>query len=71
MHGLSVRETAGAAASFVLRDGTASSDPAIICMNLGADESVTFELSREEGIQCTNGLFLDRVSGTTEIAVWV
>lgn len=69
--GFSCRENAGspAAAEFILRHGTADTAPAIAFVKLAASGSVTQWLGFG-GIGCPNGIFVDRVSGTTHISLW-
>lgn len=67
--GCSVRETAtvAAAAALVLRDGTAATDPARVFIELAANESKQLALPN---VEFTNGIFVDRESGTTELVLY-
>lgn len=69
--GFSCRENAGspAAAEFIIRNGTAASDPPVAFVKLAASESVR-EFMGDAGISCPNGIFIDRVTGTTEITIF-
>lgn len=62
--GLSVRETASAAASIVLYDNTAASGTIIETVALAAGESVRIWFD-DEGIPFTNGVYAD-VTGTIQ-----
>lgn len=68
--GFSVRENAGtpAAASITIRNGASSSAPAIAVINLSAGSSQTADIP---AIDCLSGIFVDRISGTTELVVYV
>jgi hypothetical protein len=69
--GVGVAETAGtaAAAEVKLHHGTSSSDP-LLCpsMNLTADG--TGILPFGGGIPCPNGIYVNRVSGNTELILY-
>jgi len=70
--GFSIAETASsaAAAEVVLRHGTsASDDPLVAPTNLAADGFGTFWYP--PGIPCPNGIYVDRVSGTTTLVLYV
>lgn len=71
LKGFSAREsgTVATAAAFVLRDGIDATGKAIAFVELQGDRSelVTFV----EPIECKVGLFLDRVSGETEVVAYV
>lgn len=70
--GFSVAETAGTAATaeVVLRHGTAATDdPLVAPINLAADGFGTFWYP--PGIPCPNGIYVDRVSGTTTLVLYV
>lgn len=67
--GLSCRETAAAAAEFVIRNGTSASDPAVVFVKLASGESVR-EFFGEQGLKCPDGIFIDRIAGTFEVAVY-
>lgn len=67
--GFSVHETAAAVATAVIRDGTSTSGVPVAYISLAAAGGQT-QWFGPQGIVCTNGIFLDRVTGTTEITVW-
>jgi hypothetical protein len=69
--GFSVAETADspAAAEVVLRHGSVSGDEIVPPMNLAADGFGFFWMG-EKGIQCPNGIYVDRVSGTTTVVLY-
>ena len=69
--GLSAREsgTVATAASFVLRAGTTATAPAVVFVELAGDASVN--LNYTDPVKFANGIFLDRVSGETEVTVYV
>lgn len=71
--GFSARESAGtpAAASFILRDGTSASGTPIVFVNLAASETLNGDYGGINGIEFANGLYLDRVSGTTDLSVYL
>jgi hypothetical protein len=68
--GYSVRESAGSplAATVILRNGTSAAGAAVAFIEIGADASQTVTLP---AIDCPNGIFVDRVAGTSEIAIFV
>jgi pyrimidine deaminase RibD-like protein len=68
--GLSCRENAGtpAAAVLFLRDGTSSAGKELAVVTLSGGGSQTIQLP---AVQFTTGLYLDRVSGTTEAVIYV
>lgn len=68
--GYSVRESGivGAAATVILRNGTSTSAPAVAIIELAADRSETNILP---SVSCPNGLFVDRVTGETELVIYV
>lgn len=70
LFGFSFHETAGtaAAASLILRDGTGATGKIIAVVELVADGSETVGLP---GILFTDGVYVDRVAGTTEGAVYI
>lgn len=72
MVGFSCREAAGtaAAASFVLRHGGSTGGKPLLYVNLAADESVR-DWYGPDGIECPQGVFVDREAGTAEIVVYV
>lgn len=68
--GYSVRESAGtpAAATVVVRDGDADTDPARVLIELAADQSQTVRLP---AVQFDDGIFIDRVAGETELVLYL
>lgn len=65
--GFSARETTAAAgAVFNLRHGTAVTDPILVTVTLGANES-SREWYGPDGLAAPSGIFLDRVSGTSQV----
>lgn len=71
LYGYAVRESAvtPAAASFVLHDGTATTDPIIVPqMNLAASGN---QIAQLPAIPLTTGIFVERVSGSTEIVFYI
>lgn len=65
--GFSARETTGiAGAVFNLRHGVASTDPILVTVSLGANESAR-EWYGPDGLAAASGIWLDRVSGTSQI----
>ena len=56
-------ETAGAVANIIVRHGTLATDEALLHIRLAANESRS-EWFPDGGIDCPDGVFLDRVSGT-------
>lgn len=71
--GLSVRESAaaGAAASFVLRDGTDATGPPLAFFALAEKQSVNGDWGAIEGIEFVTGLYLERTAGATELTVYI
>jgi hypothetical protein len=69
--GYSVRESAGTAAvaTAVLRHGTGTGDPMIAVIELAANGSETRDFF-DRGIAVDNGVFVHRVAGETELALW-
>ena len=69
--GYSITEDAGtpAAAELSLRHGTLATDPEIFGITLTADQSVREGLWKD-GIGVPNGVFIDRVSGTTKLTLF-
>lgn len=70
--GFSVTEDAGtpAAAEVVLRHGTSATDPIIARIKLAPDESTSDAPFGTQGIAVASGVFVDRVSGTTELSLY-
>ena len=66
--GYSVRETAAATATLTLRDGTSAAGAACILISLPASTSQT---AISPAIDFSLGLFVDRVTGTSEIVLYV
>lgn len=68
--GWSVRESAAsaAAASVTLRNGTNSASPAVALIELAADASQAVSVP---AVDCPDGVFVDRVAGTTEVVLYV
>ena len=62
--GFSCQETAGAAATFSLHNGTSASDPATYVVSLAANES-RGEWFGPDGIVSAGGIWLERLTGTT------
>ena len=73
LFGFSARENAGtpAAASFILRDGTDANGTPIGFYNIGPGKTLNGDFGAIGGLEFSTGLFLDRVSGTTELVVYV
>lgn len=69
--GCSFRESAStpAAATIILRNGTSASAPIVATIEIPADGSMADNY--EPGIYCHDGLYVDRVAGTTEGVVYV
>jgi hypothetical protein len=69
--GVAVRESAGApaAAALNLRHGDDAADPLLIPIELAANGS-TFQWFGPQGIWCPSGVFVDRVSGETELTLF-
>lgn len=67
--GWSVKEDSAAVATLVLRHGTSTSDPIIAVINLAASASETRWLG-PNGVNCPNGIFVDRLTGTTTVVIY-
>lgn len=69
--GWSIGESAGSAAvaSLIIRDGVSASGAILAVIELAADASVTQSVG-PAGIPFTDGLYVDRVTGSTQGAVW-
>lgn len=67
-HGFTVQETAGAAATAVIRHGTLVGDPPIAYINLAANQAAgdVFPV----GIAAANGIFFDLTSGAMNCVVY-
>ena len=70
--GWSAVESAGAPAlaTAVIRNGSTTSDPPVAVIGLLASTSQA-ERFGPQGIECPNGIFLDRVTGNTTFVVYV
>jgi len=68
--GLSAKENAGspADAEFILRHGTSTAGTPLAFVKLGPNESIR-DWFGPGGLAAASGIFLDRVSGTTELVV--
>jgi hypothetical protein len=68
--GLYVRESAGtpAAAEVVIRNGTTATDPIVYRRELATNENHVVSLP---GVDCSAGIFVDRVAGETELVLYV
>lgn len=70
--GFTVAETASSAvaAEVAIRHGTSSSDPLLAArMNLDANGFDGWWFG--QGISCANGIFIDRIAGTTELVLYI
>jgi hypothetical protein len=68
--GFSVRETTGTAAAVLnLHHGTSNAGPILVTVSLGASESAR-EWYGPDGIAAASGIYLDRVSGTSQVSVY-
>lgn len=67
--GLSVRETAGAAAAARIYDGTSAAGTLLAAISLPANGSYAFSVP--DGIRAATGIYWSVVSGTVEGSVWV
>lgn len=69
--GFTSKENAGspAPAEFILRHGTGTGDPPLVHVTLGSNES-TRDWFGPGGMSVSSGIFLDRVSGTTELSLY-
>lgn len=70
IYGYSARESAGtpAVASLVLRNGTSAAGAPIAFITLAAGGSQIVSLP---GIDCPAGVFADRLTGTSEVVLFV
>lgn len=68
--GYSVRESAvvAAFATIILRNGTTATAPVVAVVELAADKSESAQLP---AVDCSGGLFVDRVAGETELVLYV
>jgi hypothetical protein len=69
LFGFSVRENAAGAATAILYHGTANTDPPIAFLSL-ASGAVQIQWFGDKGIAIPNGLYVDRLSGTTHFSFW-
>lgn len=69
--GFSIRENASQSdvAEVVLRRGDGVNDPALAFISLGGDQSDTREFL-PDGIECADGIYIERVSGETHIVLY-
>ena len=69
--GYSITEDAGtpAAAELSLRHGVLATDPELFGITLTADQSVREGLWKD-GVGVPNGVFVDRISGTTKLPLF-
>jgi hypothetical protein len=70
--GFSIKEDAGTGgvATARLRDGTTASGPVVVELELSPDQSATMWFG-DSGIRINDGIFLDRIAGTTSGCVYV
>lgn len=70
LYGFSLTESAAsaAAAEVSVRHGTAATDPELFGVTLGADQSTSDMW--QKGVSIPNGLFLDRITGTTKFTAF-
>jgi hypothetical protein len=66
--GVSVRETAAAAATLNIEHGVANSSPVMVPINVAASSSVTLWFG-PQGLPCANGVWLERLSGSTLVTL--
>lgn len=67
--GFAVRDTNGAAASVVLRHGTADTDPVVGVASVPAD-STDQQWFGPNGIEVPDGLFVERTAGETHLVLY-
>lgn len=58
-------------ASFILRDGTDARGDPVVFVSLPAGEAVTKDFGALRGVEFQSGIFLDRVSGETEVTAYI
>lgn len=63
-------EATGTEAEVKIRDGTTASDPVVLTVTLAAQETVV-EWADDTGVVCRNGVFIERVAGTTEVVLYL
>jgi hypothetical protein len=69
--GFSVSEDAGATAAVEIYDGVSSSgELALAPINLAANGFGMWGIARQ-GIPCHNGIFVNRLSGTTTVVLYI
>lgn len=66
--GFGCKEDAAGTAEFIIRNGTEDTDPVLAFVTLTAGESVR-EYFGGEGLKADDGIFIERVSGTTHIVI--
>jgi hypothetical protein len=66
--GYSIRETAGAAATLTIRDGTSAAAPARTFVSLPANGVETKFLP---SVDFSTGVFVDRTAGSTELVLYL
>jgi len=69
LFGWTMAETAGAAATAVVRDGASNAGGAIGYVNLASNESVR-DWFGPQGIKITTGVWLERVTGSLAATFW-
>lgn len=67
--GFSCKEEASGPAEFIIRHGDDAADPIITRVTLNSGESRS-EGPSDSGIACPDGIFIDRVSGTTSVTIY-
>lgn len=67
--GYSIKETAGAVATLLLRHGDAVSDTIFAAENFAAAGSVT-RFFGPQGLPVEDGVFIERLTGTTAVTLW-
>lgn len=68
--GWSMTETAAGVATGVIRNGTSTAGAPVAYYGLAAAGAQT-QWFGPQGIVCDKGIFLDRVTGTTQVVVYV
>jgi hypothetical protein len=67
--GYSIKETAGAVATLLLRHGDAATDEIVAAENFAAAGSTTRWFG-PGGIPVPDGVFIERLTGTTAVTLW-
>ena len=67
--GYSIKETAGAVATLLLRHGDAASDEIFAAENFAA-AGCTLRWFGPGGIPVPDGVFIERLTGTTAVTLW-